>query len=188
MSSSYRPLMRALYPIGPLLAFASVVDPVIRLFPVHPSIVMWRFGAVGVLSNGVVGFLFGFAWTIGIAAILDDRRTARTLSALLALVGVAFLGVLALFALDALQVRASVQPNFKPTFDMSVIKAMLQFGLSAPVALIIGIAGWRSTRGRAAASARPAPAVMLNRSAKEVTPAQRQMANERLHLEGRTEE
>ncbi len=175
---SYRPLLRALYPIGPLLAFASVVDPVIRMFPAHPGVVMWRFGAVGVLSEGVVGFLFGVSWIIGIAAVLDDRRTARTFSALVLLLGLVLGAVLALFVLDALQVRASVQPQFKQTFDVSVLKAMLFLGLCAPVALIIGIAGWRSTRGRAvAASARPAPAVLLNRPTKEVTPAQRQVAN-----------
>ncbi len=176
--SSYRPFVRALYPVGPLLAFASLAEPVIRAFPAKPGAVMWRFGAVGVFSDGLVGFLFGVVCTLGVAALLDHRRTARTISALLTLAGLALLGVLALFVLDALQVRANVQPAFKPTFDTSVIKATLMIGLSAPVALIIGIAGWRSTRGRGAvATARPAPAVMLNRPAKEVTPAQRQMAN-----------
>lgn len=176
--ASYRPLVRALYPIGPLLAFASVADPVIRMYPAHPSVVMWRFGAVGVLSEGTVGFLFGVSWIIGIAALLDHRRTARTLSALTLLLGLVLAAVLALFVLDALQVRASVQPQFKQTFDLSVLKATLFLGLCVPVALVIGIAGWRSTRGRAVvASARPAPAVMLNRPTKEVTPAQRQVAN-----------
>ncbi len=178
LSSSYRPLLRALYLIGPLLAFSSVVDPAIRVFPAHPSIVAWRFGAVGVLSDGVVGCLFGAVWTLGIAALLDHRRTARTLSVLLALGGVVLAGVLALFVLDALQVRAGVQATYKSALDMSVLKATLSIGLSAPVALIVGIAGWRSTRGRAAvASARPAPAVMLNLPSKEVPPAQRHVAN-----------
>ncbi len=176
--SSYRPFVRALYPVGPLLAFASLAEPIARVFPLKPGVVMWRFGAVGVFSDGLVGFLFGVVCTIGVAAILDHRRTARILSALLALVGLALMGVLALFVLDALQIRANVQAAFKPTFDTSVLKATLMIGLSAPVALIIGIAGWRSTRGRAAvATARPAPAVLLNRPAKEVPPAQRQMAN-----------
>ena len=178
LSSSYRPFVRALYLMGPLLAFASVVDPVVRILPPHPGAVTWRFGAAGVISDGVVGLVFGAAWTIGIAAILDHRRTARTLSALLALGGVVLAAVLALFVLDALQVRAGVQAGYKSALDMSVLKATLSIGLSAPVALIIGIAGWRATpRREAVATARPAPAVMLNLQTKEGVPAQRQMAH-----------
>ena len=177
--STYRPFVRALYPMGPLLALASVADPIIRIVPFKPGNLAWRFGAVGLISDGMVGFLFGVICTIGIAAILDDRRTARVLAALTGLGGIVLAAVLAFFLLDALQVRSGVQAQLKPAFDISVAKAAFMIGISSPIALLVGIAGWRSTprpQG-AAATARPAPAVLLNRKTKEVVPADPQVAH-----------
>jgi len=176
--SLYRPFVRALYPVGPLLAVASVIDPLIRVYPFHLGTVGWRFGTVGLLTDSLVGFVFGVVWTIAIAAILDDRRTARVLSAFMSVVAIGLLAVLALFVLDALQVRAGVQPSYKTAYDVSVIKAAATMAISFPIALAIGIAGWRSTRPRgAAAPARTAPAVLLNRQPKEVMTAEAQVVN-----------
>ncbi len=176
--STYRPFVRALYPVGPLLALSSVADTILRILPFKLGNLTWRFGAVGLVSEGVVGLLFGAICTIGVAAILNDRRTARALSVLMALGGVVLAAVLAFFLLDALQVRAGVQAQLKTAFDISVAKAAFMVGISSPIALVIGIAGWRSTRPQGVvATARPAPAVLLNRTTKEVVSADAQVAH-----------
>lgn len=177
--SSYRPFAKTLYPIGPLMALASVADPMMRIFPLQLSNMTWRFGAVGLLSEGVVGVVFGVACTIGIAMLLDHRRTARVLSVVAMLTGILMAVVLAFFLLDALQLRADVQPQLKAAFDASVAKAALMIAVACPIPFAMGIAGWRTTsRPRdAVATARQAPAVMLNRQAKEVFTADAQVAH-----------
>ncbi len=171
--SSYRPFIRSLYPLGPVMAIASAIDPIVRVYPFHFGNVGWRFGAVGLLSESVVGVLFSVVCTTGVAALLNDRRAARVLSALTALFGLGLLAVLALFVLDSLQVRAGVRPDVKSALDASVIKAALTIAVNVPIALAIGIAGWRSTRPHGVvATARLAPAVMLNRQPKEVARAE----------------
>ncbi len=177
--SSYQPLAKALYPMGPLLALASLADPIVRILPFQPGNMTWRFGAVGLVSEGVIGLVFGLACTMGIAALLDHRRTARVLSVIALLVGVVLAVVLAFVLLDALQLRADVQPQLKHAFDVSVAKAALMIAVAFPLPLAMGIAGWRTTsRPRdAVATARQAPAVMLNRTAKEVMTADAQVAH-----------
>ncbi len=177
--SSYRPFAKTLYPIGPLMALASVADPIVRILPFQPGNMTWRFGAVGLLSEGVIGVVFGLACTIGLAVLLDHRRTTRVLSVVAMLTGIVLAVVLAFFLLDALQLRADVQAQLKPAFDASVAKAALMIAVACPIPFAMGIAGWRITpRPRdAVATARQAPAVMLNRKAKEVVTADVQVAH-----------
>lgn len=149
MTHTYRPMIKAFYAMGTLLVLSSVLDPAIRTFPFQPQVLTWRFGAVGLFSDATVGVLFGGMWLLATAAFLDNRRTARVLSAFAVLFGLALAAVIVVFSLDALQIRAGAAPGFKPALDASVIKALTTMGLTAMVSLIAGTAGWRATKFRA---------------------------------------
>lgn len=152
-SQSYRPFVKALYPIGALLVVAAVSEPALQIWPFRPGEVRWRFGAVGLMSGAVLGTLFGLAWIMAVAAVLDHRRALRA-GAVAALVAAAVLtGVVGLFTLDFLQIRSSVNPQFRGALDLTVLRAVAVLGLSIPAAVGLGIGGWRASRlaGRPAA-------------------------------------
>jgi len=145
-SQSYRPFLKALYPVGALLILTAVSEPAMQIWPFRFGEVRWRFGAVGLMSGAVVGVIFGLVWIMAVAAMLDHRKTLRTASAVCGVIGLVLTAVALAFALDFLQVRNSVNPNYRGALDMTVLRAMAVLGLSIPAALGLGIGGWRSTR------------------------------------------
>lgn len=145
-SQSYRPFLKALYPIGALLVLASVSEPALQIWPFRVGELRWRFGAVGLMSGAVLGVAFGLVWIMAVAALLDHRRTLRAASVVCMAMAVALSAVAVLFGLDFLQVRSSVNPDFRGALDLTVLRAMAVIGLSIPAALGLGIGGWRSTR------------------------------------------
>ncbi|HEX2188618.1 MAG TPA: hypothetical protein VHG51_06945 [Longimicrobiaceae bacterium] len=145
-SQSYRPFVKALYPIGALLIVAAVSEPALQIWPFRVGELRWRFGAVGLMSGAVLGTLFGLVWIMAVAAVLDHRRTLRAMSVACLLAAVVLTVVAGLFTLDFLQVRSSVDPQFRGALDLTVLRAMAVLGLSIPTAAGLGIGGWRSSR------------------------------------------
>ena len=145
-SQNYRPFVKALYPIGALLILGAVSEPLLQIWPVQLGEVRWRFGAVGLLSSAVLGVLFGLVWIMAVAALLDHRRTLRAAAVANMALALVLTAVVLLFGLDFLQVRSTVNPEFRGALDMTVLRALVVLGLSIPTALGIGIGGWRSTR------------------------------------------
>lgn len=152
-SQSYRPLLKALYPVGVLLMLTAVSEPALQIWPFRLGEVRWRFGAVGLMSGAVVGTLFGLAWVMVIAALLDHRRTLRAMSVVCMVMALVVSLVAIAFGLDFLQVRNSVNPTYRGALDLTVLRAMAVLGLSIPAAAGLAIGGWRSSRatGRAPA-------------------------------------
>lgn len=145
-SQSYRPFVKALYPVGALLIIAAVSEPLLQIWPFRPGELRWRFGAVGLMSGAVLGTLFGLVWIMAVAAILDHRRTLRA-AAVVSLAGAVVLVVVAgLFSLDFLQLRSSVNPELRGTLDLTVLRALAVLGISISTAVGLGIGGWRSSR------------------------------------------
>lgn len=145
-SQSYRPFVKALYPVGALLIIAAVSEPILQIWPFRLGEVRWRFGAVGLMSGAVLGTIFGLVWIMAVAAILDHRRTLRAGAVVCLLMAVVLAAVAVFFSLDFLQVRSSVNPNFRGALDLTVLRAMAVLGLSILAATGLGIGGWRSTR------------------------------------------
>lgn len=145
-SPTYRPFVKALYPVGALLIVAAVSEPALQIWPFRLGEVRWRFGAVGIMSGAVLGSIFGLVWIMSVAAVLDHRKTLRAAS-VVCMVGAVLLAVVAaLFSLDFLQIRSSVNPGFRGALDVTVLRAMAVLGLSITTALALGIGGWRSSR------------------------------------------
>ena len=150
-SQSYRPFLKALYPVGALLIVGAVSEPLLQIWPLRPGELRWRFGAVGLMTGAVLGVMFGLVWVMAVAAMLDHRKTLRATSVVCMAMALVLTLVAAAFSLDFLQVRNSVNPNFRGALDLTVLRAMAVLGLSIPAAVGLGIGGWRSSRatGRA---------------------------------------
>jgi hypothetical protein len=148
-----RPFLLALYPVGVMLILATVLEPALRVWPLRPTDIGWRFGAVGLAANTLAGVVFGLAWMLFVAVLLEHRTVLRTLAVISLLMGVMSLGVLGLFTLDFLQIRDSVRPELQAGFTRAAVQAVLLTIVSAATALVLGIGGWRSLRSHSGSRA-----------------------------------
>jgi hypothetical protein len=115
----YHRIAPCLYLLAFILVVLPIVDAAVSITPFHPRNVQWRFGAVGMFTNTLITPGVGFMVAVVTAALLQHVRTQRVL-AILAWVGaVVLLGLLVVFALDALQTRAMVRPEMMRPFVLA---------------------------------------------------------------------
>lgn len=143
-----RPILLALYPVAAILAIATVLEPALRVWPLRFGDVGWRFGAAGLAANTAAGVLFSLGLLVLIAAMLGHLRTVRTLSVVATLLGVLAFGTLILFTLDFLQLRPSVRAEMAGGFSIAAVQAMFLMVISGLSSIVLGIAGWRTSRQR----------------------------------------
>lgn len=114
------------------------------------SSVEWRVGAVGLLS-ALVSPVFALFLAMITAHLLGHTRNLQILAAASILGCILIGGILGIFALDLLQVRAIVIPEMKRAFTVAGIKAVINFSLMFATLGIMGVTGWKAAR-RAVAS------------------------------------
>lgn len=147
---------RGLYPVGALLVLVPLVDLALRSFPPQFGTLQWRFATAGLVLNNTGTILLGLGLIGLVAALAGHRRTLRALGITTLVLAVVVLALVALFALDAVQIRRLAAPNFKRPILASGLGAMFT-GLFGIVALV--------TMGRAAlAASRPTRATAAPRS------------------------
>lgn len=145
-SDTYRPLLKSLYPLAVLVTLTPIFNGVFQVWPLRPREVMWRFGATGLLTPSVLGVVFGIVIVIGIAALLGHRRVIRLMSIMsFAMVLVVAAG-LVMFALDFLQLRGSVNPDFRAQVDTAALRALFILGVAIPVLASLAVGSWISSR------------------------------------------
>ncbi len=123
---------------GYLIAFFLVVAPFTDLYlrarPVQLGEASWRYGVVGFLSLSMEAVFLGVLLTAFLAAALGHGRVLRGVAIFSAVLAVALLGAAGIFVLDALQMRAIVNPAIRPSFDMSALVALSKLAAGAVVA------------------------------------------------------
>src|SRR5688500_16893805 len=101
--------MAALRRIGPLAYIVAATlllfpmgDYLVAVWPLHPSVVRWRFGAIGILSNALVFPVLAAFLAVTTAALLEHRRVQLVAIGLAAVVALALLVISGMFVLDAI--------------------------------------------------------------------------------------
>ena len=152
----------ALYPLGVLLTVLPLVDMSMRAYPFRPGAPEWRFAALGTLFGNIGTILIGTAVVGAVAAYRNNGVLLRILSVIATLAGVALGVLLALFALDVVQVRQTAPEALKRAIFSSAVSATTAGALGAIALLSIGIGAWRASRRgpRAARAAAPNPMVV----------------------------
>lgn len=141
-----RALLQAGYWIAALLVVVPVLDAVTRTWPVRLGEMSWRFGALGIMFNTVVTPLLGLFIAQVVAALSEHGRALKWLSIVTLVGSVGLVLASGLFALDYLQIRASVASGNEAPFDAAAWKATAVGIGSAVVGAVIGISGWRAGR------------------------------------------
>ncbi len=140
-----RSLISSGYIVATLWAIFSLIDLVVRLYPVRFSATTWRVGAVGLGSLSLATLLLALFILCVTASLLQHRRVLRTLSVLSVVAGVALASLLPLFLLDVIELRRLVPPEARLPFDWGMGRAAVMLLLSSGAFLWIGRSGWKAT-------------------------------------------
>jgi len=114
MTSTAPDLIRRLRAPGYLIMAVTSILPLIDLLmaisPMHLGTVMWRFGAVGLVSSAVGAPLLVLTLVYALALLCGDRKVVITVGVIAALVALLMLLGAGSFTLDALQMKGRVNP------------------------------------------------------------------------------
>lgn len=134
------------YLIAALLILFPLLDTALSVLPPRLGEVSWRFGAAGLFSRALMTPLLGFLLAYAVALLLEQRRVLRAFSVLNAVLAVVLLGATTLFILDAVQMRAQVNPQAKTAFDVATLVALAKYGLGMVVTVAFAVTGWKGSR------------------------------------------
>ena len=115
----YLRIAPCLYLMAFILVVVPLVDAAVSITPFHVRNVQWRFGAIGLFTNTLLTPGVGFMLAVVTAAILQHLRIQRVLAVVSWIAAVALVGLLVVFALDALQTRAMVRPEMMRPFVLA---------------------------------------------------------------------
>lgn len=114
------------YLVAALLVIMPLLDVTISLMPFHAGDLIWRFGAIGVLSGGVMMSLLGLFVAIAAAVSLEHRGMVKLTGAVAALACVVYLGFVVMFLLDAMNVRSLIAAEVQEAFGIASVAALFK--------------------------------------------------------------
>jgi hypothetical protein len=150
MTSSAPDLIRRLRAPGYLIMAVTSILPLIDLMmaisPMHPGTVMWRFGAVGLISSAVGAPLLVLVLVYALALLSGDRKVVITVGVIAALLALLMVVGAGSFTLDALQMKGRVNPaaldKFKGASALALVKLVVM-GISA---IVLAVSAFRSAK------------------------------------------
>ena len=162
ISSAPNSLVRHLRVPGYLfLGIATVLpllDLLISVYPLRPATVVWRFGAVGLLSSAIGAPLLVLFFVFALAVFAGDRKIIITVGIISAIIALVLIGGAGAFALDALQMKRRVQEAAQQRFTMASIQAMLKLLLEGGAAIVLAFSAFRTlARAKVAPATRSEP-------------------------------
>ena len=151
---SLRRLTPAAYAVAVVFLLSPVVDVVANVSPMEPGSIQWRFGAVGIMSNYLISAIFGLLLGTLLAAATGRRTMLWVFATLNIVTALVLLATALLFGLDVLQLKNVVRPEAAAMFKIGSAKAAFKIVTAAIALLMLGIGGFRTARGKLAASGR----------------------------------
>ena len=157
---------KALYAVGAMLVLVPLVDLMLRQFPPQFDTLQWRFGMAGLLMGNLGTIMLGLGVLGLTAAILDNRTALRIVGFVALALAIIVLGTMALFALDAIQIRRLAAPNFKRPILTSSVSALFSGMIGAITAIVLGRGALVAARGVRSSERRPKAAspIVVGRS------------------------
>lgn len=158
--------------LAAILVLFPVMDLVQGFWPFQPAEIAWRFGAASLISRVVLTPLIGLTLAYAAAVLLDQARVLKLLALLNGVLAVVLLGGMAVYVLDAIQMRARVAPDALRQFDVGSGVALLKFGVGLVVLLVLLVSEWRtsSALGRRHRASRAEASAVLVQPARRRSP------------------
>lgn len=118
--------------LGSVMYFAAValiLNPfaqfVITVWPFKLSELNWRVGSTGLLMDALIATVLPQALLFTAAVMNNDRRTLQFLRWVVFTLGLVTIGLLLMFLLDSVQIRAQLPQNVKGNFMKVAMRAGL---------------------------------------------------------------
>jgi cytochrome c biogenesis protein CcdA len=140
-------LSRSIYPFAVALAVFPFVDMAGRLLPLHLGNTQWRFGAFGLVLGGtLVMMMLGLAVLAFVAALRENRWILTVIAVFSGVMALLTFGVIVVFGLDAIQLRAMARPELKEAFIRSAVVACVAGVLCVVGFASVALAAFRARR------------------------------------------
>jgi len=145
-SDLIRRLRTPAYLIMAVTSILPLIDLLMAISPMHLGTVMWRFGAVGLISSAIGAPLLVLVLIYALALLCDDRKVVLTVGIIATIIAVLMIAGAGSFALDALQMKGRVNPaaldKFKGASALALVK-LLVMGVSA---VVLAVSSFRSAK------------------------------------------
>jgi len=145
------PARRLAYLSAFLLIFVPMVQATSQLWPLQLGNIQWRFQAAGALSGVLMLPFLGMAIMALIARATDARGVSKVIGVISALTAVILAASLALFILDALQLKTIVQSRAMETFKIGSVRVGLVTTLFTVLFAILAMTAFKPPAGTVAA-------------------------------------
>ena len=123
-----------------------LLDLLVSVMPLRPATVVWRFGAVGLLSSAIGAPLLVVFLIYVLAFFAGDRKVAMLCAVLAALIAVLMVAGAGTFVLDALQMKRRVQEPAQMRFLVASAQALMKLGLQGLGGLVLAVSAFRSLK------------------------------------------
>ncbi|MEO8338002.1 MAG: hypothetical protein ABI664_23715 [bacterium] len=120
-----------------------ILDLLISVYPLRLGTVVWRFGAVGLLSNAIGAPLLVLFFIFALAVFSGDKRVIATVGVIAALIALLLVAGAGSFALDALQMKRRVQAAAQQRFMMASAQAMVKLVAEGVSAIVLAYSAFR---------------------------------------------
>ncbi len=153
---------RVLYLGAILLVAVPFLQAASQLWPLQLGNIQWRFSAANALSSVLLLPYLGLSLLVLMSRALDSRGLARTVGTISALLSVALVVSLALFALDGLQLKKIVNSAMMNTFNTTALRVGLVTTVFTIAFALMALACFKTPR-----SGKTAPAKKGEKKAEE---------------------
>ncbi|MDX2056879.1 MAG: hypothetical protein SFV24_03690 [Gemmatimonadales bacterium] len=144
-----RHLFAALYLAAGLILVDQTAETVAAILPIRADDPQWRFGAFGLAVGHTTALLVADVLMLTAAVSLDHRRFLRGWGLLHLPIALLLAATTVVFLLDAVQLRAAIQPAARSAVTLQAARASLVGSLVALFCLATAVVSWRSTRASA---------------------------------------
>ena len=126
-----------------------VIDLFVLVYPLRLTQVIWRFGAVGLLSSAVGAPLLVLFFVFALALFAGDRKVVAAVGVLAALIALLLIGGAGSFSLDALQMKRRVQAAAQLKYLMTAGQALVKLLIEALSAIVLSVSAFRAASAKA---------------------------------------
>ena len=132
------------YFVAFLLVVIPISEVVLAAWPLRFGEVTWRYGAFGMIGQGVMTPLLGLTIMLWAAVELQQGWLVRVLGGLCLLASVSFAVSIVLFALDTLQMRSAVADEVRNAFDIATFAAFTKHFAGLVGTALLSVAAYRN--------------------------------------------
>lgn len=105
-----------------------------------------RVRLMGLMADSLILPVAGIFLGALLAEHLQQRRLRRFYSVFSGLAGLSLLLVTPLFLMDAIEVRAGVQPTMRRLYELNTVRSLLVVGIAGVILVLLAVGIWRALR------------------------------------------